>query len=74
MSPAQDGVVKWYRGIDLHYNKGLYFARRYHCISRQFGKIPLYFDMPSSYTMNDVGIKSVMRTSHSEKMQVTVTY
>lgn len=38
-----------------------------------FGKIPLYFDMPSSYTMDNVGVKYVvMRTSRSEKMQVTV--
>jgi hypothetical protein len=34
---------------------------------------PLYFDMPSNYTVDDTGAKSlIIKTSGHEKMQVTV--
>jgi hypothetical protein len=36
--------------------------------------MPAYFDMPASYTIDDVGAKSVpIRSSCNEKMQVMLT-
>ena len=35
-------------------------------------EIPVYFKMPSYYTVNDIRVKSLMiKTSGNEKMQVT---
>jgi hypothetical protein len=34
---------------------------------------PVYFDMPSNYTVDDKGVKSILiKTSDNEKMRVTV--
>jgi hypothetical protein len=36
------------------------------------GEMPVYFGMPSNYTIDDVGAKYVVKTSGSEKIQVIV--
>jgi hypothetical protein len=35
-------------------------------------ELPIYFDNPSSYTIDETGAKFVRKTSGNEKMQLTV--